>query len=225
MLLTFEKLREIHLNEKSESLQKLPENFFNDARAYLVEKDGSVEGKTASRLLSALQERRMKKIVNMALLYFSTERVPENLEVDEMELYGSVVGLLRKHVKSIGGFSRDSDVKNNLVEGTSVDLKGNGGLESSPIGLCEPTSSREQNVNLEGPSVLGEEKGSCGGEDTSENETQKPPATVEFMIDTPELMIPGIGAKTFSAGERLELDEKIANFLVEKKFCKWVIGE
>ena len=96
MLLTFEKIREIQLEEKSSELQSLPDGFFSDVLEYLKLKGDSDEGRTAQRLLGNLLERRLKKIVTLASMYYSTDRQPENLEKDEQELYSGIVSLLKK---------------------------------------------------------------------------------------------------------------------------------
>ncbi|MBN2095423.1 MAG: DNA replication complex GINS family protein [Candidatus Aenigmarchaeota archaeon] len=96
MLLTFEKIREVQLNEKKDELQALPENFFDDAADYLRARHGTDEGKTALKILTNLFERRLKKVANMASIYYLAGKVPDNLSPVEVKVYSDLISALRK---------------------------------------------------------------------------------------------------------------------------------
>ncbi len=95
MLLTFELIREISLNEKQEKLQELPENFFENAKEYLKSKKGTIEEVSAGNLIENIFARRQKKILELCFHLYKTNRIPENLEKDEEEFYLSMSLVLR----------------------------------------------------------------------------------------------------------------------------------
>ena len=95
MILTYEKIREVKLNEKGTKLQKLPPNFFENASNYLKLKKGANEELSARNLLISIFELRLKKIVNLALLFHKSDLIPENLEKDEEALYMNLVQIFR----------------------------------------------------------------------------------------------------------------------------------
>lgn len=95
MLLTFEKIREISLNEKQEKLQKLPENFFENAKEYLKSKKGTIEEVSTRNLIEGIFLRRQKKILELCFYLYKTNKIPENLEKDEEEFYLTLVSILK----------------------------------------------------------------------------------------------------------------------------------
>lgn len=96
MILTYEKIREVKLNEKGEKLQKLPPNFFENAFNYIKLKKGTYEENSATSLVFSIFELRLKKIVNLAILLHKTNQIPENLEPEEEKFYLELVEKLRE---------------------------------------------------------------------------------------------------------------------------------
>ncbi len=97
MTLTYEIIREVKQKEKSEKLQYLPENFFEDVVEYIKLKKGAIEETAAKNLVQSIFELRRKKILNIASLSYKTEKIPENLEENEKRLYLSIIKLLREN--------------------------------------------------------------------------------------------------------------------------------
>lgn len=195
MLLTFEKIREIQLTEKSSELQSLPEGFFNDVIEYLKLKGDSDEGRTAQRLLSNLFERRLKKIVALASMYYSTDRQPENLEKDEQELYLGIVSLLKKKDKEFRKRFKIDDTRSG--------------------------SFFEEPARKEKPAKTPERKGLKGNlPDEAPAGSPDPIVRVVFTSDTPELMTPEMEACSFKKGESAEISRAFAEFLEKKGFCR-----
>jgi DNA replication initiation complex subunit (GINS family) len=95
MILTYEKIREVKLNEKDEKLQKLPPNFFENAFNYIKLKKGKLEESSATSLIFSIFELRLKKIINLALLFYKSDKIPENLEKVEEKLYLDLVQTFR----------------------------------------------------------------------------------------------------------------------------------
>ncbi|MGC9310968.1 MAG: hypothetical protein ACP5E4_04585 [Candidatus Aenigmatarchaeota archaeon] len=227
MLLTFEKIREVQLSERSESLQKLPENFYGDVAEYLKHKEGTDEEKAARRLIEGLIEKRTKKIVNMAILYCSSDRVPENLESTEVALYEALVGAIRKHYGSLAGivgcrkpaesFGAGRPDPGDTKDGPGDISRPEDGVICVDGGVCfsaEPVNDESGPREQREPGVNPDEKKAR----PSEPEAQT--IEVEFISATPELMLPGVGARSFGGGERIALEKNIADFLEKKGFCK-----
>jgi DNA replication initiation complex subunit (GINS family) len=120
MILTYEKIREVKLNEKSDKLQKLPPNFFENAFNYIKLKKGTVEETSAKALVTSIFELRLKKIVNLALLLYKSNKIPENLEKDEEELYLSLVQIFRG-VRDV--FEKKLELENKETEKKENNLK------------------------------------------------------------------------------------------------------
>ncbi len=97
MILTYEKIREVKLNEKGEKLQELPPNFFENAFRYINLKKGAVEEESAKSLVFRIFQLRMRKISNLAYYYYKSDKLPENLERNEEKLYLDLVNGLRNH--------------------------------------------------------------------------------------------------------------------------------
>lgn len=195
MLLTFEKIREIQLNEKAGELQKLPDGFFADALEYLKLKADSEEGRTAQRILSNLFERRLKKIANLASVYYSTNKSPENMGAEEQKIYSEFISALKKC---------DSDFKRKLYEVKTMEIK-----RSESERLSEGTASEDElAVNTEIPP---------SEDSASKGNSQK--IRVKFTMDTPELMTPDMETCSFKGGEVAELPETFADFLQKRGFC------
>ena len=164
MILTYEKIREVKLNEKGERLQKLPPNFFENAFNYIKLKKGTPEEESARSLVFSIFELRLKKISNLAFLFYKSNKIPENLEKEEEELYLNLVQILRN--------------------------------------FREKFETRKIEI-----------------EKVSNFETTK---KVKFLVDTPEIFLPCLGTCRFKKGEEREFETKVADFLLNKGFCKLV---
>lgn len=97
MILTYEKIREVKLNEKGEKLQELPPNFFENAFKYIALKKGTIEEESAKSLVFSIFQLRLRKIANLAYYYYKSDTIPDNLEKDEENLYLKLVDNFREH--------------------------------------------------------------------------------------------------------------------------------
>jgi len=104
--ITFEFIRKIQREEKIEPrLSKIPEDFYEKAKAYLQEKKklsekkndrlASLEIKNAEMLLEDIYNRRETKIMNQAIITTRTDIPPQNLLEKEKEFFESLVNALR----------------------------------------------------------------------------------------------------------------------------------
>ncbi|MBI4175577.1 MAG: DNA replication complex GINS family protein [Candidatus Aenigmarchaeota archaeon] len=159
-MLTFESIRKIVNEEKDkQTLGKLPENFFEDARAYLRNKQRLAKGKedlwevdSAKRLLQDLLEMREKKLVLAAVFFARSESKsgdniagrqaePENTAADEDRLFRSLADLIGKFQKEREGiFREEAEARKSLVallgdlpEFVGTDLKAYGPYRAGDI--------------------------------------------------------------------------------------------
>lgn len=123
MILTYESIREIKQKEKNSELQKLPENFFSDALEYLKVKTGSSEEASARRLIISIFDLRIKKIMNLAMMYYTLSRTPENLEPFEKDIYISFVKTLKEGYGKFKDFGFIDAVNDDPKEKTSIENK------------------------------------------------------------------------------------------------------
>jgi len=104
--ITFEFVRKIHREEKAEPrLSRIPEDFYEKAKAYLEEKKklsekkndrlASLEVKNAEMLIEDIYNRRETKIMNQAIITTRTDIPPQNLLEKEKEFFESLVNALR----------------------------------------------------------------------------------------------------------------------------------
>ena len=104
--ITFEFIRKIQREEKTEPrLSKIPEDFYDKAKAYLKEKKklsgkkkdriASLEVKNAEMLLEDIYNRRETKIMDQAIITTRTDIPPKNLLKQEKEFFESLVNTLR----------------------------------------------------------------------------------------------------------------------------------
>jgi DNA replication initiation complex subunit (GINS family) len=101
-MLTYESIRQVVNKEKKDiKLTQLPQEFFNQARAYLEKKrrmknrEDAWELTAAKRILQDLVEIRERKIVTLALYSVRTGEKPENLTPEETSLLESVSGIIK----------------------------------------------------------------------------------------------------------------------------------
>ena len=103
--ITFEFIRKIQREEQREPrLSKIPEDFYEKAKAYLQEKKKlsekkndrivSLELKNAEMLLEDIYNRRETKIMNQAIMTTRTDIPPQNLLEKEKEFFKSLVNAL-----------------------------------------------------------------------------------------------------------------------------------
>ena len=98
-MLTYETLREYVIKEKnSPKLIELPDNFFQDARAYLENKARVSEGKedlweldNSRRMLQDLLDSRESKLVNLALVFVRAGVTPGKVMPEEKAFFDSLV--------------------------------------------------------------------------------------------------------------------------------------
>jgi DNA replication initiation complex subunit (GINS family) len=205
MLLTFEKIREIQLNERNGELQKLPEGFFRDILEYLKLKSDSEEGKTAQKILINLFERRLKKIVNLSSIYYSTGRTPDNMDEKEQKLYSAFVSALKES---------DSEFRKKLYLIKTLELEKSESLE---VPIKEPDSIgikpiSKDTAEQDGKSIVEDKEDSL--EKTNEQKVK-----VKFIMDTPELMTPEMKTCSFKQGQCASLAKTFADFLEKRGFC------
>jgi len=104
--ITFEFIRKVQREEQREAkLSKIPEDFYDKAKAYLEEKrkiserqkdrNVSIELKNAERLLEDVYNRRETKILNHAIITTRTDIPPQNLLEQEKEFFEGIVNMLK----------------------------------------------------------------------------------------------------------------------------------
>src|SRR3989338_9723738 len=118
-MLTFEVIRELERNEKSNrKLQKLPENIVDEIAKYLAKKE-SISEKTSSDIMemenvkSAIKrfyELREKKITEYVLDTVRTGMPPQNMLPFEEHTFWQIVELLKnqreEYFEKLSGFSK-----------------------------------------------------------------------------------------------------------------------
>ncbi|MCD6381475.1 MAG: DNA replication complex GINS family protein [Candidatus Aenigmarchaeota archaeon] len=93
MVLTFEKIRELYWIERDRrELQALPENFFQELREYIERKHDEQAKNVAKDLIN----RRIKKILESALIYVQTKVYPINLTEEEKILFEEIINVIRR---------------------------------------------------------------------------------------------------------------------------------
>jgi len=196
MIITYEIIREVKQKEKTEGLQKLPENFFENAAAYLELKKGTLEESAAKNLILSLFELRKKKILNLASLSYKTDTLPENLEPEEKKLYLNLVRVLREYQTAF---------ETKLTQPLQQNKKHI--EEQQDIEDLVEKEIKQKNSLLEKTKNL-------------ENETKHNKLKVIFLKDLPELLLPSGERCSFKRGEEKELNEDFAGILIDKSFCK-----
>ena len=100
-IITYETIRAIHRAEKDEQLQKLPDNFYNTVKNWIVHKQKQkdtlslLEVENTKKLLDDIISRRERKIVLSALRTVRGELPPKNLTEDEQKFFDSIVNSLK----------------------------------------------------------------------------------------------------------------------------------
>ncbi len=93
MVLTFEKIREFYWEEREKKeLQELPKSFYAELSEYLKRKGDEQAKNVAEDLIN----RRLKKMMDFALVYLKTKIYPMNLTEEEKVLFEEIVRSLRR---------------------------------------------------------------------------------------------------------------------------------
>ena len=212
-MLTYEKIRELKQLEKQDKLQKLPENFSTIVAEYLNLKKGSDEEISAKSLIKSLYDLRRKKIINLAGLFYKTDKIPDNIEGIEKELYLNMVEVMRKYNNSFERlFNKQSET---------------GRTESEKNTNSEEKETKSENNEQEHHNVKTEDKiDSLHVKKTTtnksfENKLQEDKLKVVFLLDIPEIITPTGEICSFKKEEEKELDSEFATQLKEQGFCRF----
>lgn len=109
--ITFEFIRKVELEEqKSPKPTKLPPNFFEVARLYLLKKEKLTKGRkdelevrSVRRLIENIFNRRERKIINAAIIAARTGSRPENLTSREKTLFDKLVKIIKEEREKVLG--------------------------------------------------------------------------------------------------------------------------
>ncbi len=120
-MLTYEIIRECVAKEKgSPKLMELPENFFQEVKAYLENKAKVSEGKedlweldNSRRMLQDLLDARESKLVRLALVFVRAGVTPGKVMPEEKEFFDTLVE----------GIRRFQDIRNEAMEGKKEELE------------------------------------------------------------------------------------------------------
>ncbi|MCK4730441.1 MAG: hypothetical protein KAT28_03930 [Candidatus Aenigmarchaeota archaeon] len=200
MILTYEKIRELKQLEKQDKLQDLPENFSIAVAEYINLKKGSDEEVSAKSLIKSLYDLRKKKIINLAGLFYKTDKIPENIEGMEEELYLNTVEIMRKYNISFEGlFNKQSETertesKNNKQYSQSTKTKN----MFNSLQIKEDTANKPY-----------------------DNNSQENKLKVVFLSDIPEIITPTGEICSFKKEEEKELNTEFAIQLKEQGFCRF----
>jgi len=226
MILTYEKIRELKQLEKQDKLQKLPENFSTIVAEYLNLKKGSDEEISAKNLIKSLYDLRRKKIINLAGLFYKTDKIPDNIEGIEKELYLNMVEVMRKYNNSFERlFNKQSETgRTESEKNTNSEEKE---TESEKNTNSEEKETKSQNNEQEHHNVKTEDEiDSLHVKKTTtnksfENKLQKDKLKVVFLLDIPEIITPTGEICSFKKEEEKELDSEFATQLKEQGFCRF----
>ncbi len=104
--ITFELIRKIQREEQRvPKLTKLPENFYQNVKAYLdqkrklSDKKVALESTNIERLIEDVFNRRERKILNQAIITARINIPPENLTKEEKEFFDQLVSLIKQRRK------------------------------------------------------------------------------------------------------------------------------
>ncbi|RLF77699.1 hypothetical protein DRN32_07570 [Thermococci archaeon] len=110
--ITFELIRKIQREERaSPKLTKLPENFYENVKSYIEQKEEiartkddrkvALEAKNVKRIVEDIFNRRERKILNQALITARTSIPPENLTEEERRFFEKVLSAIMERRKSL----------------------------------------------------------------------------------------------------------------------------
>ena len=93
MVLTFEKIREIHMKEKEETkLQELPPDFYSELKEYVESKEDNV----IKNVVMDFLERRLRKILMLAPSYAKTGAYPKHLTDEEKQFFERIISVIKE---------------------------------------------------------------------------------------------------------------------------------
>ncbi|RLI97415.1 MAG: hypothetical protein DRO96_00675 [Candidatus Aenigmatarchaeota archaeon] len=193
MVLTFEKIRDIHRAEKeSRKLEKLPDNIMKEAADY-IERKQHIKEKTSTdvyelenikNIIKDLFEIRERKILNLALYSVRTGLPVENLTKEEEKLFYSLVNILKTFREEF------------------LDKLGN------PAAM----------VRMESNGDISKKNGS---NDKSEKQKTKK-RQIRVVQDIPEFVGTDLKSYSLKKNDIISLDEKIENLLIKRGLAKVV---
>ena len=193
MVLTFEKIRDIHRAEKeSRKLEKLPDNIMKEAADY-IERKQHIKEKTNTdvyelenikNIIKDLFEIRERKILNLALYSVRTGLPVENLTKEEEKLFYSLVNILKTFREEF------------------LDKLGN------PAAM----------VRMESNGDISKKNGS---NDKSEKQKTKK-RQIRVVQDIPEFVGTDLKSYSLKKNDIISLDEKIENLLIKRGLAKVV---
>lgn len=141
MVLTFEKIRELYWIERDrKELQELPENFFQELREYLKKKGDDEQVKNVAM---DLINRRVKKILEAALIYTQTKIYPINLTEEEKVLFEEILKIIKRFNDLVFEITSSSVEETNFIE--NIENKGIKQKEENN----DQTTDREKKQNNE----------------------------------------------------------------------------
>jgi len=193
VVLTFEKIRDIHRAEKeSRKLEKLPDNIMKEAADY-IERKQHIKEKTSTdvyelenikNIIKDLFEIRERKILNLALYSVRTGLPVENLTKEEEKLFYSLVNILKTFREEF------------------LDKLGN------PVAM----------VRMESNGDISKKNGS---NDKSEKQKTKK-RQIRVVQDIPEFVGTDLKSYSLKKNDIISLDEKIENLLIKRGLAKVV---
>jgi len=193
VVLTFEKIRDIHRAEKeSRKLEKLPDNIMKDAADY-IERKQHIKEKTSTdvyelenikNIIKDLFEIRERKILNLALYSVRTGLPVENLTKEEEKLFYSLVNILKTFREEF------------------LDKLGN------PAAM----------VRMESNGDISKKNGS--NEKSEKKKTKK--RQIRVVQDIPEFVGTDLKSYSLKKNDIISLDEKIENLLIKRGLAKVV---
>ncbi len=206
MTITYEILREIRRKEeKSQKLQPLPENFYEEVKEYIKDKlEVSSQSMTTNlhkkELENAIEtfqrilKLRIRKIIEEAIgsIVCDYEAKIDNMTNEEREFFEELLGVMKKHTTKLFSYS-SPDIED--VESKENDIQ----------------ATHRENVVADA-TVKEEEK--------NNSEIEVPKIKVRFLRNFPSIL--GVDLKTygpFAEGEIVELPEKNAKIFIEKKIA------
>lgn len=102
MLITYETISTVYRSEKQEQLQKLPEDFFNSVKEWILSKRSNtdtnslIEVQNVKKIVDEIINMRQKKIILSSLRTIRGSLPPKNLTESEQMLFDRIVELLKK---------------------------------------------------------------------------------------------------------------------------------
>lgn len=210
--ITFETIREIQLREKREpKLIKLPENFYEKARNYLLKKFEIaknnpetrflIEARNVKRVIEDIFYQRERKIIMQAFIYIKTGLMPENMTPEEFQFFKQIVNLIKERRKKyIFGLEEVKEESEEIQKEVKSEIK-----------------SEEEKKEVPEKEVKVEE--SKKEEKIKETKIEKKDTKKILMkISLPSFL--GLDGKEygpFKEGEIVELPIELAELLIKKK--------